>query len=135
MHEVVEGGFEVTSWAEEPATGLDGTVKGTTARIGQRFNGGIDADTIADMVMTYRSDGTAEFVGHHRVLGKAGERRGSFVLRASGSYDGAVARTDFQVIDGSGTAELAGIRGSGSASAGHGSTGTYRIELDVPVGQ
>lgn len=135
MHEVIEGGFEVTGWNEEPASGLDGTVKVTTARIGQRFSGGIDAETVADMVMTYRPDGTAEFVGHHRVLGKVGQRSGSFVLRASGTYEGGVARTDFEVIDGSGTGDLAGMRGSGSASAGHGSTGTYRFELDVPVGQ
>jgi len=135
MHEVIEGGSEVTAWTEEPASGLDGTVKVTTARIGQRFSGGIDAETVADMVMTYRPDGTAEFVGHHRVLGKVGQCSGSFVLRASGTYDGGVARTEFEVIDGSGTGDLTGVSGSGSASAGHGSTGTYRFELDVPVGQ
>ncbi len=134
MGELVEGDFEVTSWNEEPAAGLEGTVKVTTARIGQRFSGGIEADTIADMVMTYRPDGTAEFVGHHRVLGTLGGRSGSLVLRATGTYDGAVARTDFEVIDGSGTGELDGIRGSGIASADHGSTGTYRFELDFPVG-
>ncbi|HLI16402.1 MAG TPA: DUF3224 domain-containing protein [Acidimicrobiales bacterium] len=133
--DLVEGGFEVTSWSEEPATGLEGTVRVTTARIGQRFTGGIEAETIADMVMTYRSDGTAEFVGHHRVVGSVGDRSGSFVLRATGTYDGAVARTDFEVIEGSGTGGLVGTRGSGVASAGHGSTGTYRFELEGPVGR
>ncbi len=86
------------------------------------------------MVMTYRPDGSAEFVGHHWVAGAVGGRSGSLVLRASGTYDGAVARTDFEVIEGSGTGELAGTRGSGLASAGHGSTGTYRFELDLPAG-
>ncbi len=134
MSEHLEGAFEVTSWSEEPAPGLDGTVKVTTARIGQRFTGGIEAETIADMVMTYRPDGTAEFTGHHRVLGRAGQRSGSFVLRASGSYDGTEARTGFEVITGSGTGDLAGVTGSGAAVAGHGSTGTYRLDLDVPLG-
>lgn len=134
MTEHVEGAFEVTSWSEEPAPGLEGTVKVTTARIGQRFSGGIEADTAADMVMTYRPDGTAEFVGHHRLLGSVGERSGSFVLRAAGSYDGTQARTDFEVITGSGTGQLAGVAGSGTAAAGHGSTGTYRFDLDLPVG-
>ncbi|HYA44520.1 MAG TPA: DUF3224 domain-containing protein, partial [Acidimicrobiales bacterium] len=115
MAEHVEGGFEVTSWSEELAAGLEGTVKVTTARIGQHFSGGIEADTVADMVMTYRPDGTAEFIGHHRVLGKVGQRSGSFVLRASGSYDGAEARTNFEVIAGSGTGDLEGVAGSGSA--------------------
>ena len=63
----VEGVFEVTSWSEEESTGLEGTAKVTSARIGQRFSGGIEAETIADMVMTYRDDGTADFVGYQRV--------------------------------------------------------------------
>lgn len=133
MTEHLEGAFEVTSWSEEPAPGLEGTVKVTTARIGQRFTGGIEADTIADMVMTYRPDGTAEFTGHHRISGRAGQRAGSLVLRALGSYDGSQARTSFEVIAGSGTGDLAGVTGSGAAAAGHGSTGTYHFDLDLPV--
>lgn len=135
MAEHVEGGFEVSSWDEKPAEGLEGTAKVTTAQIGQRFTGGIEAETIADMVMTYRPDGTAEFVGHHRVLGQVGGHSGSFVLRANGTYDGAEARTYFEVIPGSGTGELGGITGSGSAAAGHGSKGTYSLDLAIPGGQ
>jgi hypothetical protein len=135
MGEHLEGVFEVTAWSEEPAAGLQGTVKVTTARIGQHFTGGIEAETMADMVMTYRADGTAEFVGHHRVLGAIGPRSGSFVLRASGAYDGGEARTDFEVITGSGTGGFDGVVGSGAGVAGHGSTGTYRFDLDLPVGQ
>lgn len=133
MAEHLEGAFEVTSWSENPATGLEGTVKVTTTRIGQKFSGGIEADTVADMVMTHRPDGTAEFVGHHRVLGRLAGRSGSFVLRASGTYDGTEARTTFDVIPGSGTEDLAGIAGSGSGAAGHGSTGTYTFDLELPV--
>ncbi len=135
MTEHVQGDFEVSSWDEQPVEGLEGTVKVTTARIGQRFTGGIEAETVADMVMTYRSDGTAEFVGHHRVLGQVGGNTGSFVLRAYGRYDGAEARTDFEVIDGSGTGELGGITGSGSAAAGRGSSGTYNFDLAIPGGR
>lgn len=131
----VEGAFEVSSWDEKPAEGLESTVKVTTARVGQRFTGGIEAETIADMVMTYRTDGTAEFVGHHRVLGRVDGHSGSFVLRANGTYDGAEARTDFAVIPGSGTGELGGITGSGWAAAGQGSTGTYHFAFTIPGGR
>jgi Protein of unknown function (DUF3224) len=134
MAEHLEGAFEVTSWSEEPAAGLEGTVKVTTARIGQRFGGGIEAETMADMVMTYRPDGTAEFTGHQRVVGSIGSRSGSLVLHALGRYDGSQARTSFEVIAGSGTGGLAGVTGSGTAEAGHGSTGSYRFDLDLPVG-
>lgn len=133
MTERIEGDFAVTSWDEQPAGGLEGTVKVTTARIGERFSGGVEADTVADMVMTYRSDGTADFVGHHRVVGRVGSRSGSFVLRADGAYDGTEARTDFEVISGSGTGELSGVTGTGAAAAGHGSTGTYHFDLELPA--
>jgi len=107
-------------------------VRVTTARIAQRFTGGIQAETVADMVMTYRPDGTADYVGHHRVLGRLRGRSGSFVLQANGTFDGTEARTEFEVIPGSGTGELDGIAGSGSAAAGDGGTGTYSLALHIP---
>ncbi len=133
MTQRVEGTFKVTSWAEDDSEGLEGTVKVTRARIGERFSGGIEAETLAEMVMTYRPDGTAEFLGHHRVLGRLGDRTGSFVLRASGTYDGTTASTDFEVIPGSGTGELSGVSGSGRSGAGHGDSGEYRFELELPA--
>src|ERR1700733_14051045 len=97
----VEGSFEVTAWSEEQVDGLEGAGKVTRATIGQRFTGGIEGDTIADMVMTYRDDGTADFVGYHRVQGHLGDKVGSFVLQAIGTYDGDQARTGFAVVPGS----------------------------------
>jgi hypothetical protein len=127
----VEGSFEVTSWSEEQASGLEETGKVSRATIGQRFDGGIEAETIADMVMTYREDGTAEFVGYHRVHGRVEDRAGSFVLQATGGYDGSDARTNFEVVSGSARGELAGLEGTGTGSAAHGSTGVYSFDFDL----
>ena len=127
----VEGSFQVTSWNEDVVEGLEGTVKVTRASIGQRFSGGIDADTIADMVMTYRDDGTADFAGYQRVVGRVGDREGTFVLQGLGQFDGAEARTRLEVVRGSGTGALAGLRGSGLAAAPLGSTGTYHLEYEL----
>jgi hypothetical protein len=127
----VEGSFEVTSWSEEPAGGLEGSAKVTTAAIGQRFRGDIDADTVIDTVMTYREDGTAEFVAYQRVVGRVGDKEGSFVLRGFGTYDGHEARTELEVVLGSSQGELVGLAGSGVAVAGHGSTGTYQFDLEL----
>ena len=93
--EHVDGDFEVTSWDDNPAQDLEGIVKVTTAG-SPRFTGGIEAKTVAVMVMTYRPDGTAEYVGHHRVLRRLRGRSGSFVLRANGTFDGTEARTEFE---------------------------------------
>ncbi len=131
MNEHAEGTFEVTSWSEEQAEGLDGTVKVTRATFGQRFSGGIEADTISDIVMTYREDGTADYVGFQRVLGRLGGRSGSFVLQGIGSFDGKVARTQLTVAPGSGTGELAGLRGNGSAEVPMGTSGTYTLDYEL----
>lgn len=127
----IEGSFEVTSWSEEQAGGLEDTVKVTTAAIGQRFRGAIEADTITDTVMTYHDDGTAEFVGYQRVVGRVGDKAGSFVLRGLGTYDGHEARTELEVIPGSARGDLSGLTGRGVAVAPHGSTGTFHFDLEL----
>ncbi len=131
MTEHVEGTFEVTSWSEQPAEGLEGTARVTRATFGQRFSGGIEADTVADVVMTYREDGTADYLGFQRVLGDLGGRQGSFVLRSIGGFDGQVARADVSVVPGSGTGDLVGLRGTGSAAVPMGSSGTYVLDYDL----
>jgi hypothetical protein len=131
MSEHAEGTFEVTSWSEEQAEGLDGTVKVTRATFGQRFSGGIEADTVADTVMTYREDGTADYLGYQRVLGQLGGRAGSFVLQSIGGFDGKVARADLTVVPGSGTGELAALRGTGTAEVPMGTSGTYALDYEV----
>lgn len=131
MTQHVEGSFEVTSWSEEQAGGLDGSAKVTTAAIGQRFRGGIEADTITDTVMTYNDDGTAEFVAYQRVVGQLDDKAGSFVLRGIGRYDGHEARTELEVVPGSAQGELSGLTGRGVAVAPHGSTGTYRFDFEL----
>ena len=131
MADHAEGVFEVTSWSEEQAGGLEGTPKVTIASIGQHFTGGIEADTIVDTVMTYRPDGTAAFVGYQRVLGRLGDKTGSFVLQGVGTFDGKEARTALEVVDGSATDELAGLRGKGISVAPMGSTGTYSIDFEL----
>lgn len=127
----LEGVFEVTSWNEEQVGGLEEAAKVTTAGIGQRFTGGIDAQTRWDMVMTYRDDGTADFVGYQRIDGRIGDKTGTFVLQGVGQFDGKEARTRLEVVPGSSTGDLTGLRGTGVAVAPSGSTGTYSLDYEL----
>ncbi len=127
----VEGSFELTSWEENPAEGLAGTAKVTVAAFGQKFAGGVDAETTVNAVMTYREDGTADIVGFQRVLGAIGDREGSFVLTWIGVFDGTQARAELSVVPGSGTGELTGIRGTGTSGAPHGSRGEFSFDYDL----
>jgi hypothetical protein len=81
--------------------------------------------------MCYRQDGTAVFTGLQHMVGQVGGRSGSYVLLADGSYDGAEARTAWKVVDGSGTGELAGLRGTGSAVAASSPPGTFSFDYEL----
>ena len=80
--------------------------------------------------MMYREDGTASFVGLERVIGSLGDRKGSFVLRHEGTFQGGVARIDWVVVPRSGTGELSGLRGEGSFAVGHTEPHTATLEYD-----
>jgi hypothetical protein len=127
----VEGTFLVTSWTEETyQESADGS-KLTRARIDQTFDGGLSGAGTWESLMFYRADGTAVYTGLQRVVGRLGERSGSVVLRADGTYDGAVARTSWSIVPGSGTDGLSGLRGTGASAAPHGPNGTYALDFDI----
>ena len=127
----VEATFDVTSWDEKTAEGLDGAVKVTRATFGQQLSGGIEAGSLVDAVMVYREDGTADFLGLQRVVGRIGDRAGSFVLTYTGGYDGTEARATLAVVAGSGTGDLVGLRGTGNSGAGAGDSGVLTLDYDL----
>jgi hypothetical protein len=127
----VRGSFEVTGGDENPIEELEGGLRLTHASGTQRFTGGIDGVGSVDWLMTYRSDRTATFVGMQRISGSVDGRRGSLVIAAHGDHDGTASRITWTVVDGSGTGELAGIRGSGQMHAPGGRTGSYELDFEL----
>jgi hypothetical protein len=120
--------YTVKSWDENEVVETDDGGKVTRASVTGEYTGGIEGSATTESVMTYRADGTADFVGMERIVGRVGGRSGSFVLRSVGSYDGRTARSEMEVVEGSGTGELGGLKGAGRFSAEHGPQGT--LELD-----
>lgn len=124
------GSFEVLSGGEDPIDELEGGIKLTHASGTQTFSGDIDGDGSVHWFMLYRSDKTAHLVGLQRITGSVGGRRGSVVIAAAGDHDGTSSRITWSVVTGSGTGDLAGIRGSGTMIAPGGRTGTYELEYE-----
>ena len=123
--------FEVTNWDERPTVQADGGSKVTQASVTMSFSGDLEGDGNVEWLMAYAGDEkTASFVGLERVVGKLDGRDGTFVLQHTGTFDGAVAKAELAVVDGSGTGDLTGLTGAGTFEAGMGSDGTRRIELD-----
>ena|SRR5215472_15416580 len=125
------GKFSVLSWDEETYTELDDGGKLTRARVTFGFSGDLEAQGEWNALMCYRQDGSAAFTGYQRTAGTLAGRAGSFVLRADGTFDDGVATTNWQVVDGSASGELRGLRGTGSAVAPGGPGGTFTFDYEL----
>lgn len=98
---------------EEPAAG------GTLNRIHveERFSGDIEADGVVEFLQAAFADGSASFVGLERVSGTLADRPGTFLLQDQGTVAGEIVSGEWFVVPGSGTGELAGLRGTGGFKA------------------
>ena len=113
------GSFTIKSWDEQPFAELEGAPKLTQARVTTTYTGDLDGEGTSTLVMAY--DGAdASYAGYERVVGSLGGRSGSFVLRLAGGFEQGAARTDWTVVEGSGTGELAGLLGEGGYVAKQG---------------
>lgn len=126
-----ESTFTVSSWDEKTYQELDGDAKMTKAAIVQEFSGDVAATGAAELLMCYAEDGTAAIVGFQRFTGSVGGREGSFVLQSVGGFDGKQATADLTVVPGSGTGELAGLRGTGTSAVGAEPPGTLTLDYDL----
>lgn len=115
----LKGQLQVTSWDEKELRTFDDHEgsKVTQASIGYRVTGDLDGDSVEDVLMYYRPDGTAAVLGLWRVSGSASGRTGSVVLSSTGGYDGTTATGELRVVPGSGTGDFATVRGTGTTSA------------------
>jgi Protein of unknown function (DUF3224) len=113
------GSFTIKSWDERPFAELEGAPKLTQARVTTTYGGDLDGEGTSTLVMAY--DGAdASYTGYERVVGSLSGRSGSFVLRLAGGFEQGAARTDWTVVEGSGTGELAGLGGEGGYVAKQG---------------
>lgn len=125
------GSFTVKSWDENTYQELDGDGKLTKASVAFAVEGDLTADATWDAVMCYRPDGSAVFTGYQQMTGQLAERTGGFILLADGEFVNGEARSRWQVVEGTGTGELAGLTGSGSAAATATPPGSYTFDFDL----
>jgi hypothetical protein len=122
--------LQIKSWDEKPYTEIDQARKLTKATVTYGVSGGIEGEIASESLMCYAADGSAVYVGLERVVGRVGDRSGSFVLQGSGSYDGTTARSTASVVPGSGTDGLVGVSGTTSLVATH-ENATVTFDLDL----
>ncbi len=114
------GAIQVTSY-DDVAYGVAGAGPELHRLIiTESFTGDIVGTGQVEFLQVRRGDGSASFVGVERVSGTIDGRTGTFVLQDQGTMvDGRVSGTWF-VVPGSGTGDLAGLRGEGGFTANYG---------------
>jgi Protein of unknown function (DUF3224) len=81
------------------------------------FSGDIEGSGVVEFLQAQVSQDAASFVGIERVSGSIGGRSGTFLLQDQGTLKGTTVSGDWFVVPGSGTGELAGLRGEGGFTA------------------
>jgi hypothetical protein len=99
---------------DEPA---DGGLALTRIHVQESFAGDISGAGEVEFLQAAGADGSASFVGIERVTGTMGGRTGTFLLQDAGTVQGSIVSGDWFVIPGSGTGQLAGLRGDGGFRA------------------
>ena len=122
------------SWEEDRLTEADATHAVARAVFSTGYEGDIVGSSTAALLISYVGGDPADphslvgpYVGYEQVTGTLDGREGSFVLATRGDHTGGVARTDVEVVPGSGTGGLAGLRGTGGYAA---DAMTYTLTLD-----
>lgn len=95
----------------------------------ETFTGDIAGDGVVEFLQAGRADGSGAFVGIERVTGTVAGRSGTFLLQDAGTLEGNVVSGDWFVIPGSGTGDLAGLRGEGGFRANLGENAQVHLDF------
>jgi Protein of unknown function (DUF3224) len=83
----------------------------------EEFTGDIEGTGVVEFLQAQVSEDAASFVGLESLTGSVGGRSGTFLLQDQGTLKGTTVSGDWFVVPGSGTGELAGLRGEGGFTA------------------
>jgi Protein of unknown function (DUF3224) len=123
--------FEIENWDENPALETKAASKVTRADVKRAFEGDLEGQGTVEWLMAYEEGGSAVFVGLERIVGTLAGKKGTFVLQHVGTFDGQIAKADLDIVQGTGTDDLAGVSGRGSFEAGMGPDGERNLTLEV----
>lgn len=123
--------FEIRSWDEHELAEIAEAPKLTRASVVEGYHGDLEGEGNVEYLMVYADEnGAATVVSMTRVVGRLGERSGGFALQGSGSYADGTAKSELQIVPGSGSGELRGLRGSGNMVAHQNGSATISLDYD-----
>jgi hypothetical protein len=129
-HNIAKGKFEVTDWDEKPFAKIGDGGKLTKASVKGNLTGDIVGEALTEWLMCYASEKEATFFGFQKIDGTLLGKKGSFVIKMSGTFDGKVAESSWSVVPGSGTDDLADLSGEGTFHSPHGTKADYSLDYE-----
>jgi hypothetical protein len=132
MAKHAEGNFrdEANEWNEKTTAEFGEGVKLTQTTSKQYLAGDADAVGTVNYVTFYHPDGTCTYVGLTHFEATLDGKKGTFVVRSTGRWEVDTARESWVIIPGTGTGELAGIKGEGGFVIKHGTPGSWTLDYD-----
>lgn len=127
MSNPIEATFTIENWDEQPFDVVPDTAKLTNALVTKAYRGAVNGTSATEWLMAYAADGTATFVGIERITGSVDGRSGSLVLQHVGTFEDGSATATLTVISGSG--DLDGATGSGKMVADP--AGSITLDLEI----
>jgi Protein of unknown function (DUF3224) len=105
-------------------------------RLVETFSGDIEAQSPVRALQVLRDDKSAVLVSLQRVRGRLGGREGTFVLQGAETVANGRITATWSVVPGSGTGDLAGLRGEGGFAGefGKGSDATLDYWFEASSG-
>lgn len=125
--------YTVRSWDEHVVSGPEDGPRYAHAHVTFDYTGIITGTSHCDYLLYYAGTGyesPERAPGLERIDGSVDGRKGSFVIRHDVAYGADGISDTWHVVDGSGTGDLTGLRGSGTAG-GASQTVPYTFDYTV----
>lgn len=122
------GRIDVKTYEPQPYEEVEDGPNLVEIDVTETFSGDIEGEGVVRFLQAVRDDGSASFVGIERVAGSIAGRRGSFLLQDAVTLEGSTVKGEWFVVPGSGTNELAGLRGEGGFQAELGQHAAITLE-------
>ena len=69
-------------------------------------------------------------MGLERIVGRIGDKSGTFVLQRIGAFENGQAKETYTVVPGSATGDLRGLIGNGTSAVGHGMEHPFELHYE-----
>lgn len=120
--------FHITDGYEESFSKNENGQKLTTGKFYIFYEGELSGESVLMELKNYLNEKKASVYGLERFTGELAGKSGSFVLEHSGSFENGTLTSTKKVVVGSGTNELAGLRGEAVFNSGK--TKEFHLKLD-----